>query len=289
MRGGHEGNSVAVLDWGIGGAGTLALLASSRAFAATGAELVYLSDSGFTPYGLAPRWELARRLCSIAEWLKRGGVSRLAVACNAMSVAVPDLEAADGPGNDFLILDIVRPGVEALLDTLGDDKITKRVGVIGGARTIRSLAWAGPLRRQGVQVRARVAQPLSALIERGQQGGGAFRDAAWKVCKPFAPGGQPSISVLALACTHYPAAASVFSSMLPGVRLFDPARSLAASVLSSLGISEAACAEADARSMAPAFPRIRAYTTGDPVASSEAALAAFGVSLDFRRQSRELE
>jgi len=276
---------IAVLDWGIGGTGTLARLLASPGLAAAGTELLYLSDSGFTPYGLVSRPGLLRRLRRIVRALREAGVSRLAVACNAMSVAVPDLERAEIRG--IGVFDIIRPGVKAVLDRLGSGGGGLAVGVAGGARTIRSGAWSRPLRESGHAVLARIAQPLSALIERGLQGTGEFRTAAWKACRPFArPDGTPRIGTLVLACTHYPAAAGVFRSLLPGADIFDPAAPLAASVLASLGIGDDALPPAAGRT---ASVTVHAYTTGDPGASAEAALAAFGTALRFRRSPADLE
>ena len=257
-------------------------LARDRALAEAGGRLVYLSDSGFTPYGKVPRAELAARLRLVRLAAARLGADALAVACNAMSVAVPDVEAEAG----IPVLDIVRPGIDAFLAARQAAGGTGPVGIVGGARTIRSGVWAGPLRAAGMDVTQRIAQPLSAIIERGGQRSGEFLELAGRVCAPFrTPTGAARIDALVLACTHYPAALDAFRSLLPGIDLFDPAPALARTALAAVGVARAG---ENLPSGVGARPvPVEALTTGDPDGSRRAAALAFGLELAFARAAAD--
>ena len=77
--------TLGILDWGIGG------VAFYAAFKARFPEVgvVYLSDAGCPPYGCLNAGELEARLAVVAPRLARAGVTRLVVACNAMSTVLP--------------------------------------------------------------------------------------------------------------------------------------------------------------------------------------------------------
>jgi len=230
-----------VLDWGIGGFGFL--WAYQRRH--PDARLVYLSDSGTTPYGLLPRAALRHRLREVGAWSAARGARRLVVACNAASSALDDSPLG------VPVSGIIEAGV-SLVRAGG----FSRVGVIGGRRTILSRAYATPLRQLGLDVQQRVAQPLSALVEAGILQGARVDDVLAHVLR-----GLRSVDALVLACTHYPALAERIQAHLPGVTLLDPAERLARDVPGPRVKSRA---------------QLECYTTGGATRSREAAHMAFG-------------
>lgn len=236
---------VLVLDWGIGGFGVVKELRRR----APSLSLVYCSDAGFTPYGKVPARALAQRVEQVLRHFARHGVRWAVVACNAASTAVPALSLPPGVS----VVDVITPGV-ALVRAAG----VSSVGLVGGVRTVRAGAHRAQLAPFGIKVRARVAQPLSALIEAGELDTPRVIEETARIVAPLA--NEPA---LLLACTHYPAIAPVFQRLLPGVRLLDPAEGAAARLLSSI----------DARGDGS----LRTFTTGDPAATARAARLAFGV------------
>jgi glutamate racemase len=242
---------LAILDWGIGGFGLVAALQSRH----PGVAYTYFSDSGFAPYGKVEADALAARLAHVARHLQQRGVRQLAIACNAASTVVSQTDWPQG----LQVHDVIRAGLAQCLA-----EPVKHLGIVGGRRTIVSRALANPLRKAGRKVSQRVAQPLSAHVERGNLDGADLRADLDRILAPL-----HGIDGLLLACTHYPAIAGEFQRRLPGVRLFDPVQPL----LQRL----------DTTHLATGSPRI--LTSGDATAMARGAMAAFGV--DIRKEQIE--
>jgi glutamate racemase len=246
---------LAVLDWGIGGLGFFSRFAARHPTV----SVVYLSDTGFTPYGKVPRRALAARLDHALRRLAVDhGATHAVLACNAASTVIADLAA---PREGLPVTGVIAPAVAALCGMP-----PARVGVIGGGRTVRSGAYGRSLRAAGHRVRQRVAQPLSAHVEAGRL---ASDDVRGDVARILAP--LRSVDVLVMACTHYTALAPLFAEFCPGAALFDPVDSMLAHAEREWPVPASA-------SSAPAAHRI--LTTGDPAAMRRAARLAFGVRLE---------
>ncbi len=209
-----------ILDWGIGGLGLYQLIKRD----APRLPIIYWSDAGFTPYGRVPPVELAARVRQIAQRLASDGVTHLAIACNAASTVLP--LASPVP-----LLDSGRsvrfPGkISQLLEISGVLEHGARaaaaqpsrhvIGIVGGRRTIRSLAYRRSLPQH--HVRQRVAQPISAFIEAGQLHGKKIDAALDAIMRPLA-----TVDVLVLACTHYPAIIDQWQQRAPHATIIDPA------------------------------------------------------------------
>ena len=141
-----------------------------------------------------------------------------------------------------------------------------RVAVWGGRRTILSGAYARPLRSRGIHVVQRVAQPLSALVERGKSSGPQVDAALAKVTR-----GLGEVSAIVLACTHYAALEPAIRARTPGVALLDPAEALAHVVPGPTGGGP---------------PVLECHTTGPPRSSRRAAQRAFGLDPGRFRSTR---
>ena len=150
------------------------------------------------------------------------------------------------------------------------------VGVVAGARTVRSGAYARPLRAAGLTVRQRVAQPLSALVEAGLVGSPEFRAETKRVMAPLG-----RVDALVLGCTHYWAGVARFAELTRGTVIVDPARETLERVVADW--FDGHPARDQKRGGEGAGPTIAAADTflasGDPVAMARAARLAFGVTL----------
>jgi glutamate racemase len=240
---------LAILDWGIGGFGFVRALRQRHPSIA----YTYLSDSGYTPYGRVPSARLAGRLSEIGSWLHAHGVRQLVVACYAASTVVK--QASWPPGLE--LFDVLGVARDRALENL-----VPSFGIVGGRRTILSRSLAGPLRDAGATVVQRVAQPLSAFIERGDLHSPELLRDLDRIVAPL-----HDVDTLILACTHYPAIAPLFAERLPRAILFDPIPAL-------LDIVDAAGLRQN-NLQAPLV-----LTTGDPAATRQGAAAAFGVDLE---------
>jgi glutamate racemase len=244
-----------ILDWGIGGVGFYAL-ARARL---PDLPVVYWSDAGTIPYGKQAPAELARRLVTIARWLKREeGVTHLAIACNAASSVLPAID----PGDETLpeMTGVIEHGVRAALQRTAPGQ---SIGVVGGRRTILSGAYRRAL--SGRTVRQRVAQPISARVEAGDLNSEGLGRELDGIMAPLR-----AVDLLILACTHYAALRAAFATRAARAEIVDPAAELLAWAVDAWPLASAATGGAPNR----------VFTTGDAEATARSALLAFGMELD---------
>jgi glutamate racemase len=204
---------IAVIDWGIGGLGVWRALRLR-----TRAPILYLSDSGVTPYGRLSARSLSERVETVCRYVVAHGATSIVIACNAASTTV---DAGLRRRIPVPVIEMIEPALD-----LARSHPSSCIGVIGGARTIRSGVYRRGLLRAGRRVVQRVAQPLSAHVEAGSTG---TRRCAADLDRILAPLGR--VDALLLACTHYPAISSSIAQRLPGVKLLDPAQAVATRAL----------------------------------------------------------
>lgn len=235
-----------IIDWGIGGVSIYKLVKERLG----DVGVIYLSDTGVTPYGKMSRRELVDRLNLVIGFLKQKGVTHLVIGCNAASTAIEHLDA-----QGLRIIGMIESGVSASLK-----ERPTRLGLIGGRRTVVSGVYRNAFRHKRVEVEQRIAQPLSALIESGDTDSQNLRDACDKILKPIR-----NCSHLLLACTHYPAITQTLErSLSSNTKLIDPAKELVSKV---------------ARWKLPEGNGDQIFTTGDVKETRVAAMNAWKCSL----------
>ena len=195
------------LDWGIGGVGIF------RAFRRCRPEVpvLYWSDTGATPYGRLSAAELTARVRRVLRAMAGQGVTHAVVACNAASTVLPGLGEVGIP-----VMGVIEPAIAMVSPALEGV-----LGVVGGARTIRSGLYRRALATPQRQVIQRIAQPLSAHIEAGRVGTPAFERDLGRILAPLA-----RADAILLACTHYPSAREAFRRLAPRASLLDPAEAV---------------------------------------------------------------
>ncbi|MEX1364749.1 MAG: aspartate/glutamate racemase family protein [Nannocystaceae bacterium] len=244
------GGRLGIVDWGIGG---LDLYRRLR-LAGSPRDVHYWSDAGAPPYGTLDSDALAQRLHEVLRRLHGQGCTDVVVACNAASTVLSAPPLQDLP---LRIVGVIAPTLAAL-----ERRGLSEVAVIGGRRTIESRAYEAPLRAAGIRVHARVAQPLSALIERGVTDGPELHAYLDSILGPLR-----DVEHLVLACTHYVAVRAAIERRLPRLRsVIDPAHETLAWIERTWGA---------ARGRGTA----RFVTTGSPQAMQQAARLAFGIEL----------
>jgi glutamate racemase len=235
-----------VLDWGIGG---LPLFQKLKT-ALPKTSMVYLSDSGSVPYGKQSSEQLHNRLEEIARFAKSLGITTIAIACNAMSSI---LSSAAASMESVEVLSLMHSFLPRQLPT------NKRIGIIGGKRTIESGIYQKAFVDAGNIVHAEPTQELSALIEAG-----SFESIPDFLEKTFSRLGK--INSLVLACTHYPAASTIIQKMHPKLNLIDPIHALFDECTKRFIQDDVAAKEA----------AHKYYTTGDASSTMISAGKAFG-------------
>ena len=242
-----------VMDWGIGGLSVYREI--KRRDPQRG--IVYFSDSGSIPYGKLLPQQLESRVAQVWDHFMQQGILEMVIACNAAGTAAPQLRqryAARG----FRIIDVIDSGIRMVKGTS-----LRRVGVIGGRRTILSRIYQRALSTKRREIIGRIAQPLSALIERGELNTPLMQETISTILRPLR-----GMDGLLLACTHYPAIRHLIQPLVPDSEILDPSAMTAEELLATKGVQRRNCR-----------PDVF-LTTGDPVQSRQAARLAFGIEID---------
>ena len=239
-------NRLGIIDWGIGGVSIYKLIKEQLGLI----PITYFSDTGVTPFGKMSRCELVSRLDAVIDFLKSRGVTHIVIGCNAASTAISFLEDHGIP---------VEGVIESAVAAAAKLK-PARLGLIGGRRTVVSGVYRQAFTKQNIDVRQRIAQPLSALIESGDTSSKKLRHEAKRILAPI-----KNCSHILLACTHYPAITEVLKDHVSSKTQFiDPTSDLVHRV---------------ARWKLSPGGSDQFLTSGDPKAMKKAAKAAFGVKV----------
>lgn len=255
---------VGLVDWGIGG-----LSVYKELMARSPVSCVYLSDSGFTPYGKLTKQKLISRLNRISHFFRKKKIYHVIIACNAASTALEELQSLN-PDMEFY--GMLSAGAKAI-----QSHRKKSVLVLGGRRTIRSGFFQMHFASLPLHIETLVAQPLSAIIEKGEHRDAIFVRALDKITKSL----TISPELVLLACTHYPAAYEIFVQHFPQSKIIDPATYLIDDLRKRWRRAKRPNASSLAKSRKLSTKRISSqfYTTGNPRASRDAALKAFRIEI----------
>lgn len=249
---GPFGYQTLVFDWGIGGLSVYREIKRRD----PRRRIVYFSDSGTTPYGRMRPLELESRVAQVCQYFLRQEIREIVIACNAASTAAPWLRSRHEL-RAVRIVDVISSGIRMVKSTS-----LRRIGVIGGRRTILSRIYQRALSTKRRRVAGRIAQPLSALIERGELNTPLMQETLRSILQPLR-----RMDGILLACTHYPAVQHLIQPLLPNSRILDPSAMTAEDVV-AIRVPELTKGTPDAF-----------LTTGDPNSSRESARLAFGVKI----------
>ncbi len=215
---------IGVFDSGLGGLTALCELVKLL----PGEDFVYFGDTGRVPYGSKSADTVIRYSTEIMRFLSGFGIDAALVACGtASSAALPTLQR-EFPIPVFGVID-------AAAAAAASATVTRRVGVIGTATTVRLGAFERGIKALDPDISVTsVACPLFVhLVEDG------FTDpddpvtlaAAERYLSPLRGIG---IDTLILGCTHYPIISAAIAKTLPGVRLISSSKTAAEKLAASL-------------------------------------------------------
>ncbi len=237
------------MDFGIGGMSFYRMFKEAYPHV----SVLYFSDSGYIPYGTLSGQELEDRLRAIIAFLMGQGLHSLVVACNAMSTILDEPFLSSYP--DFPLWGVI----DSTLSYLMERPDLHRLALFGGDRTVQSGVYSRPLLQAGKELQQRSAQPLSLLIERGEQAGADFEKEFNRIT-----GAVQDPQAVVLACTHYTAVSPLFSKRFPGAEIVDTARCTLDFLQDKLMLQS--------REGADLF-----MTSGNPDAMRKASILAFGI------------
>jgi glutamate racemase len=186
----NESTPIGVFDSGLGGLSVVHAIHQLL----PDEPIVYVADSRYAPYGEKPDEFIRARSRALAEWLMREGAKMLVVACNtATTHAIAYLRS------QFAIPIIgVEPGIKPAVQV----SVSKVIGVLATAATLRSQRLQGLLSRHGNDCRfvCRAGHGLVELIEQGTTVGSSLDALIEKYVTPMLKEGADT---LVLGSTHY--------------------------------------------------------------------------------------
>ena len=215
--------AIGIFDSGIGGLTVVqALLATLPR-----EHLIYLGDTGRTPYGTKSPEAVTRYSLENVEFLVERGVKMLVVACNTASSVALGALAERYP---IPTVGVIEPGARAAVARTRNG----RVGVIGTEATIGSGAYTRALRalRPALEIFTRPCPLLVPLAEEGWVEGPVPRGAVETYLASLRTSG---IDTLVLGCTHYPLLKPLIADVMgERVALVDSAEETARDVAALL-------------------------------------------------------
>lgn len=256
---------IGVFDSGVGG---LSVLRALRRTLPT-AQLLYVADSGFAPYGERDESFVIERSRHIAGFLRAQGAQVLVIACNTATAAAIHLLRADDP--QWPVVG-VEPGVKPAVAASRNG----RIGVMATRGTLASEKFRRLIETHGANATI-VPQPCAGLA-RAIEGGDLDAPQLLALVETYcAPLREANVDTVVLGCTHYPFVARHIQAALGlKVQLIDTAEAVARR-------TQSLCAQL--APMTLATPATVLWSSGD--VESLARIA--GRWLDFECEARSLD
>ena len=203
---------IAVLDSGIGGTGVLNAIRERAPWA----DIAYVADHAFGPYGERTLEEVRTRTELLARYLVTSGVEMIVIACNSASAAALHHLRTEMPAIEFV-------GMEPAVKPAAETTTAGVVGVMATGATFQGELFLDLVGRHGddVEIVEQACPGLAAAVEAGDDPGPLLD----RFLPPIVEAGA---DVVVLGCTHYPLISGEIASRLPdGVVLIDPAPAVA--------------------------------------------------------------
>lgn len=207
---------IGVFDSGLGG---LSVLRSIRQ-RLPHAQLLYVADSGYAPYGERGDDYVCDRSLVIADFLYRQGAQLLVIACNTATAAAATAVRARYPDGRIV-------GVEPGLKPAATLTRNGRVGVMATTGTLRSERFRllAQAHAAHLDLRLQPCTGLAAAIEAGEVDAPTVRERVATHCAALR---EQDVDTVVLGCTHYPFVAHhIQAEMGPDVRLIDTSDAVA--------------------------------------------------------------
>lgn len=205
---------IGLFDSGIGG---LTVLREVRGLLPD-ADLIYLADQAWAPYGERTLVSLRARATAISEWFVSQGVSLVVVACNTASGAALFELRSLFPSVTFV-------GMEPAVKPAAETSATGVVGVLATSGTLNASLYANVVERHadGVTI---IEQPGVGLVDLVEEGDlDSTVPLLEKYLRPMLAEGADRI---VLGCTHYPFLIDHVRELVPSdVVIVDPAPAVA--------------------------------------------------------------
>lgn len=206
---------IGVFDSGVGGLSVWREL--YREF--PGERYLYVSDSGYCPYGPKSREEVIGRAVAITEYLISNGAEIIVVACNTATAA-----AINYLRGHYTVPFV---GMEPAVKPAAINTRTGAIGVLATKGTFKGELYLRTLHRFATNARVieQVGEGLVELVEGGNTDTPQAREIVGKYVRPMVESG---VDHIVLGCTHYPFLEKVIREFAgDGVEIVNPAPAIA--------------------------------------------------------------
>ena len=196
---------IGVFDSGLGGL----TVVSSIEKIFKGAELFYIADTAYAPYGEKTSEQILERCDLITTYLlENHGIEALIVACNtATSAAITHLREKF----PFLIVIGTEPGIKpAIINTK-----TLHVGVLATPRTLKGDKYQLLVNELSAIKEIKLhEQACIGLVEQIEKGDVDTKETFNMLEKWLEPMKNNNVDTIVLGCTHYPLVANVIKQIM---------------------------------------------------------------------------
>jgi len=207
---------IAIFDSGIGGT-TIFDRVRERA---PWADLIYLADHAFGPYGERSLEEVRTRTALLARYLESAGVTEIVIACNSASAAALHHLRHILPEMTFV-------GMEPAVKPASESTSNGKVAVLATGATFQGELFRSLVGRhaEGIEVVEQACPGLAAAVE--------SREPVDALLDEFlAPVIAYGADVVVLGCTHYPLIRDEIEVRLPDdVAVVDPSEAVSRQVV----------------------------------------------------------
>ena len=207
--------AIGIFDSGVGG---LTVLREVKKLMPS-ENIIYFADTLHNPYGCKSKEILLDYSRRIIDFLISQGSKLIIIACNTVSANCYEQLKKEF---DFPIIEIVESGAKAAASATQN----KNIGLIATETTIESNMYDSYIKKFDGQVKIfKKACPLLVpLTEEGWIENQIAYDVTKIYLDEFA---GKAIDTLILGCTHYPFFYGCIEKILPGVKIINPAESVA--------------------------------------------------------------
>jgi len=206
---------IAVFDSGIGGTTVLDRVRERAPWA----DLVYVADHAFGPYGERTLEKVRDRTELLGRYLESAGVAEIVIACNSASAAALH-QLRD------VLPDVAIVGMEPAVKPAAELTKSGTVAVLATGATFQGELFRSLVGRHGtdIDVIEQACPGLAAAVESGEPVGPLLDT----YLPPIA---DSDADVVVLGCTHYPLIRAEIEERLPGLTVVDPSDAVARQVI----------------------------------------------------------
>lgn len=212
MQEDKNNNSIGIFDSGVGG---LSVLFETQKIAPS-ANIVYIADTLYQPYGEKTKEEVISRSRAIIEKFISLKVYKIIIACStATAVALKTLQKEY---NNISISGIITPSF--ITHTLTNSK-TKNIGIIATPLTTKSKTFELALSQKDKQFNV-FSKATPALVNLISEGIPDFKLLKQQIKINIDPLISKNIDTLILGCTHFSLIKDIIADIYPDLHIVSP-------------------------------------------------------------------